>query len=150
MGEKFCVYVSVTCRNQEVNGAKAIIWTHQIELSVQCQIAQVDGPKLSEGNETAERLVIFSEVDAGLWREGATIWIRCSLALQRCLDHLRGGRHHPPIHAGNRNLIARFGDSMFRFAVKLAICTLQKSIGVGIRLGVRTVVDQLFDRNPRR
>src|SRR2546427_12946056 len=37
--EKFCIDVSMTCRNQEIHCSEAIAWTHQLELSVQSQIA---------------------------------------------------------------------------------------------------------------
>jgi hypothetical protein len=43
----------------QINGAEAVVWTHQIELPVQGQIAEDNGSKLSEGNETSNRLVVF-------------------------------------------------------------------------------------------
>jgi len=43
----------------QINGAEAVVRTHQIELPVQGQITEDDGSKLSEGNETSNRLVVF-------------------------------------------------------------------------------------------
>ena len=147
MGEQFRIDVAVTRGDQQIHGAEAVVGTHQIELPVERQIAEMDGSKFSERDEASDRLVIFSQVDAGLCGEVRAIGIRRRLTLQRSLDHLCGRRHHAPIHAGHRDLIAGLRDGVLRLGVQIAIPALEKRICGRVGLSIGTVVDELLDGN---
>src|SRR2546426_12304667 len=100
--------------NQKVDGAETIRRAHQLELSVQRPVPEVDRPEFSERNKASERLIIFGQVDTLLRGKVRTIWIRYGFALEGCLKDLHGRRHNTPIHTGDRNLIAGFRHRMFR------------------------------------
>ena len=48
MSQQFRIDVTVPRGDQQIHSAEAIVWAHQIELPVQCQIAEMDGPALAD------------------------------------------------------------------------------------------------------
>ena len=147
MREKLRIDVAVTSSNQEIHCAETVVWTHQVELSVQGQIAEMNRSKPSECDEAPKGLVIFGQVDSSLGREVGTIRVWGGFALDRCLDDFCSRSHNAPIDIGNRNFVAGFRYRVLRLAVELPVAALEKRIHIRVGLSVRSMVDELFDGN---
>src|SRR6266576_3020993 len=75
---------------------------------------------------------------------------RCTVRNLPKVMYLARGSHNAHIQARDRNLVAGFYDRVLGLAVKPRIDLLDKIIGCLSRLNVRTVVNELANRNAAR
>ena len=124
-------------------GPDAIVRTEQLKFLLLRQIAQMDGPESSVRHVGPDRHRVFSvavpwlEVRAGRIG-GAATW-------QRRFDHLAGRRDDRDVQPCHLDLVAWLGDAVLAFRVELRIDLLQKIVGGGRRLHIRSVVDERAD-----
>src|SRR5207245_4676321 len=112
--------VSVTSKEIQIHRTEAIARTHQVELPIQGQVAQDNRTKLSEGNETSDRLVIFGLGDICCLEVG-TIGIWGTGARQRGLQHIAGRGYYAPVQTTDCYLIAGLYNHVFHLAIKFGI-----------------------------
>src|SRR6266481_7893845 len=129
---------------KDIDSAKTIVRTHQLEFLVPGQITQMNGAELSKGDVSPDGLRILGIVLAGL--EIGAVWIRGAGAGQRRLDRLTSGRHDTNIETGHGNLVAWLRDRVFGLGIKERIRFLEKLIGSSGRLNVRTMIDEFANR----
>ena len=135
--------------DEQIHGAKAIYRAHQIEFPHDREIAEMHHAELAESDVAGDRLSILRFVDL-LGFERCAIRVRLSRSRQRGLEDLARGSHNAHIQARDRNLVAGFYDRVLGLAVKPRIDLLDKIIGCLSRLNVRTVVNELANRNAAR
>jgi hypothetical protein len=117
-------------------------------LPIQREIAQNSRSKLSEGDETSDRLVVFSFGDVLCFEIGA-IGIWGAGAGQRGFQYIAAGGYDPPVQTTNCHLIAGLCNRVFRLSVKFGIA-LQNRIDIGTGLNVRSMIHKFFDGDMRR
>src|SRR5205814_4340027 len=108
----------------QIHGADTVVRAHEVELPVQCEVAEMNGAEFSKSDHAAQRLIVLGRIDAGLRPEARTIAVRHPSALEWRLNDLRGRRCHTPIQTGHRNPVARLGDRVLRLSVELPITAL--------------------------
>jgi hypothetical protein len=138
---------SVVQTEEHINGADAVIRTHQLEFLVLRQVPQMNGAKLSEPYISADRHRVLCIVLSSL--EARTELIRPAGAGQCRLDRLTSGSYDEYIQAGDGNFHARFCYCVIRLGVELWIRLLQEFICCGGGLNVRAMVDERPDPHTR-
>src|SRR5436309_6028880 len=103
MREEFRVDVAMASSDLQVDCTETVIRTHQFELPVQRQIAQMKGSKFSERNEAPDRLIVLGPGNIG-GREIGASRIRSRRTRKRRLQNSACGGHHTPVQTRNRNL----------------------------------------------
>src|SRR5438046_7989414 len=132
---------------KHVDCSQSIDGTHELELHVPRQIAQMDGVEFAECEEGCNGLRIFCVVVSAL--ESCTLRIRLAAAGQWIRDDVSSRRDYCGIETGDREFVSGLRDSVLRLAVKLGIDILQKVIGRFCRLDVRAMINELLDRDMR-
>src|SRR5438094_7327152 len=116
--------LSVVQSEQHIHSAEPIIRTHQLELLVLREVAEMNRSKSPKREMNPDRLgilgVVLASFEAGAGR------IRPAAARQRGLDYFARGGHDAYIDAAESNLVARFGDCMPGAGVKSRVRLLEK------------------------
>ena len=132
----------------QIDCADRVCRTHQRELFVDRQVAQMQPAKLAEDEMDADRLRVFATV-LGLRFERRAVRVRPTATRQRCLDHLPTSSHDCDLHAGKRHGVAGLRHRVAGRAVQLAVGPVEERVGPLVVLDTRTVIDEVPDRDPR-
>ena len=129
----------------KIDGRYGVVGTDKRNLFGACEVAKIEEPELSEGDEDAAGSGILGWVVRPL-ALGGTVWIRRRLDAWNCGDVLAVGSEHDDVEAREQNGVAGMHNaarpSLNCLQIRCKVAT--RDVGV---LAVGAVIEELADRD---